>query len=148
MPHEENMGLSMKQRLQAVLARYGADPTRWPAVERDELLPYLEEAGDALDDARLVDRLLDLAPAPALAAGLERRLMARLSKTIAPARFHLGWSAALPLAASLVLGIYLGAVGALDELLPSVVTDDIAAVDDDDDSGVSEATDYSGDQLS
>jgi len=149
MPHEENMGLRMKQRLQAVLASYGADPARWPAAERDELLPHLGEAGDALDDARLVDRLLDLAPAPACIAGMEKRLMARISRTTAPARFQLGWSAALPLAASLALGIYLGAVGALDELLPSLVTEDIAAMDDDDgSSGVTEATDYSGDQLS
>ncbi len=140
----------MKQRLDAVLASYGADPQRWPAAERTQLLPHLEAAGEALEEARLIDRLLDLTPTPALTTGLESRLIARIGRQATPAKFSLGWTAALPLAASLVLGIYLGAMGALDGLLPLVVTDDIAAVSEDDDgsSGVSEATDYSGDQLS
>ena len=138
----------MKQRLEAVLASYGADPKRWPAAERAQLLPHLEAAGDPLVEARLIDRLLDLAMAPPLAADLEDRLMARVRTTRA-ARFPLGWPAALPLAASLALGIYLGAMGSLDGLLPSVVTDNVAALGDDEDmSGAVEATDYSEDQLS
>lgn len=140
----------IKQRMQAVLASYGADPARWPAAERADLLPHLETAGAALDEARLIDRLLDLAEAPALEAGFEKRLMARIARPAAPASFPLGWAVALPLAASLALGVYLGAMGELDSLLPQAVTGDVATVDDDDSdvSGVTEAIDYSGDQLS
>ena len=140
----------VKQRMQAVLASYGADPARWPAGERAELLPHLETAGVALDEARLIDSLLDLAEAPALSPGFERRLMTRIVKPAASTSFPLGRAVALPLAASLALGVYLGAMGELDSLLPSMVTGDVAAVDDDDSdiSGVTEAIDYSGDQLS
>ncbi len=141
------MDPKMKQRLEAVLASYGGDPARWPAAERAVLQPHLEAAGEALDEARFIDRLLDLAGTPTLAAGLESRLMARIGRG-APARFRLGWTAALPLAASLALGIYLGAMGALDSLLPAVVTDEIASREEDDSSGVTEAIDYSGDQIS
>ncbi len=147
MPLEKNSDATVK-RLFAVLASYGADPARWPAAERAALLPYLAEAAEASKDARRIDRLLDLAPFHSLPLGLEARLLARI-RTPAPARFDLGWSAALPLVASLALGVYLGATGALDDLLPSVVTDDIAVVDDDgDSSGATEATDYSEEQLS
>lgn len=140
----------IKRRMQAVLASYGADPARWPAEERAGLLPHLETMGEELDDALRIDRLLDFAEAPALAAGLESRLMASIARPAVPARFSLGWSASLPLAASLALGIYLGAMGSLDSLLPSVVTGDIAGLgeDDSDISGATEATDYSEDQLS
>lgn len=149
-PHEEDMDEVVKQRLQAVLGSYGADPARWPSADRAGLLPHFETAGEALNEARLIDCLLDLVPDPILAAGLESRLMGRIAKPAAPRGSPLGWSAALPLAASLALGIYLGAMGMLDGLLPSVVTGDVAAVGDDDAdiSGVTEATDYSGDQLS
>ncbi len=143
------MDAAMKQRIEAVLASYGADPARWPASERARLLPHLEPADDALRDARLIDQLLDLAAAPSLAAGLEGRLISSITRRAAPARFSLRWSAALPLAASFALGIYLGAMGTLDDLLPSVVSDDAIVEDDDSDvSGVTEATDYSGEQLS
>jgi hypothetical protein len=142
---------AMKQRLQAVLASYGADPARWPVADRAELLPHLASAGDALDEARLIDGLLDLTGPPQPQSGFEKRLMARIAMRPPPrARFSLGWQAALPLAASLALGIYLGAMGELDRLFPSAVTGDVAAVDDDDGDvdGVTEATDYSGDQIS
>jgi hypothetical protein len=114
------------------------------------LLSHLETADAALDEARLIDRLLDLAEAPALPPGFERRLMTRIVKPAPSTSFPLGWAVALPLAASLALGVYLGAMGELDSLLPSMVTGDVAAVDDDDSdiSGVTEAIDYSGDQLS
>ncbi|MBC8037603.1 MAG: hypothetical protein H7X89_10350 [Rhizobiales bacterium] len=150
-PHEDAMDPMMTSRIQAVLASYGADPARWPASERAELLPHLAAAGEALDEARHIDRLLDLAAAPVLALGLERRLMGQIAKPAAQRRPPLGWSAALPLAASLALGVYLGAVGSLDSLLPSAVVDDIADLDEDDDSdlsGATEATDYSEGELS
>jgi hypothetical protein len=149
----------LKQRLAAVLASYGADPARWPTAERGALPPHLE-AGDGLIEAARIDRLLGLASRPTIPAGLESRLMARVAEDVrlsvlpfvrpAP-RWSLAWTVALPLAASLALGIYLGAAGSFDPFLPPVVTGDVAAADDDgggDPSGVSEATDYSTDQVS
>ncbi len=148
---------NMKQRLQAVLASYGADPARWPKADRDALEHFLGSTGDDLGEAAAIDRILDLASAPPVPAGLESRLLSRLSKDVRstvvpfarpapkPAR---SWPwAAVPLAASLALGIYLGAAGDLDGILPQAVTGDLAAGDDDP-SGVDAATDYSGDVLS
>ena len=151
------MDFILKRRLQNVLASYGANPSNWPASERTELLPHLESLRAELTDARRIDQLLDLSGSPAIPVDAVNRVIASISKAQArsappmPARrFPLAWGAALPLAASLVLGIYLGAMGSLDGLLPEALTGDLASGDDDDSdiSGVTEATDYSGDQLS
>src|SRR5260221_361266 len=115
------MDLIIKKRLAEVLASYGADPARWPAADRDLLAPHLDGAAAQLAEARDVDRLLSLAVAPPVLAGFEARLMARIDagdrpsnvvtltpRVVAP-KSGLKWLAALPLAASLALGIYLGA---------------------------------------
>ncbi len=151
------MDENMKQRLQAVLASYGADPARWPRADRDALKHFLDHAGDDLTEAAAIDRMLDLAPAPPVPAGLETRMLSRLNRdvrtTVVPfarpaSKRAPSWPwAAVPLAASLALGIYLGAAGDLDGILPQAVTGDLAAGDDDP-SGVDAATDYSGDVLS
>ena len=151
------MNLNLKLWLQNMLASYGADPSRWPVSERDELLPHLEILSAEFTSARRIDQLLNLSGPPAMPVDLESRLMTRINNvhpfSARPAvtrRFPLVWGAALPLAASLALGIYLGAMGSLDALLPDAMTGELAPVDDDDSdiSGVTEATDYSGDQLS
>ncbi len=151
------MDFILKQRLQSVLASYGANPSNWPSSERAELLPHLESLSTELTDARRIDRLLDLSRPPAIPVEAVNRVMASISKTqvhsarpVVKRRFPLVWGAALPLAASLALGIYLGAMGPFDGLLPEALTGGLASGDDDDSdiSGVTEATDYSGDQLS
>jgi hypothetical protein len=156
------MDLIIKKRLAEVLASYGADPGRWPAADRDLLAPHLDEAAVQLAEARDIDRLLNLAVAPPALAGFEARLMARIDAGDGPSnvvaltpraatpKSGLKWLAALPLAASLALGLYLGAQGRFDSLLPSMVTGTVAQADDDtsDPSGVTEVTDYSGDQVS
>ena len=92
---------------------------------------------ELMSDAEL-DRLLALATRPPPPEGAEARLMARLAAAEAGAnvvafrqkpRRLVPWLSALPLAASLACGIYLGASGAADSYLP-VATDTVAAMDD------------------
>ncbi|MGQ0486012.1 MAG: hypothetical protein ACT4SY_11765 [Hyphomicrobiales bacterium] len=111
------------------------------------------------EEARAIDIVLAAATKPELPAGAEERLLARLeggppiitlpSSLASPGRV-LRWTAALPLAASLALGIYLGAMGALDGFLPETVTGELAATDEEnaDLSGVSEAEAYAEEDVS
>lgn len=115
-------------------------------------------------EAREIDAVLSLASVPSLPEGAAARLMARLAevpqenkvvafpprRAMAPVRSPLRYAAALPLAASLALGIYLGAKGSLDFMLPSAITGDVALIDDapDDLGGVSEADAYAEENLS
>jgi hypothetical protein len=111
------------------------------------------------EEASAIDIVLAAATNPELPAGAQERLLARLegedrvvilaSRKAQPAPV-LGWTAALPLSASLALGIYLGAMGALDGFLPETVTGELAAGDEDnaDLSGVSEAEDFAEEDVS
>lgn len=147
------MELTGKERLAAVLATYGADPARWPEAERRELSAHLAAAGEALAEAQAMDRLLAAMPEVGPRDGFALRLMARIDREVAaPApregRARLLWGAALPLAASLLLGAYLGAAGELDPVLPDAVTG--AAIDGDDGgdpAGIAGVTDYSPEAL-
>lgn len=153
------MDETSRKRIDRVLAAYGADPAHWPAEDRQVLAPLLGEMGPAAEEARAIDAMLEAATKPELPAGAEERLLARLqpegrvvtlpSRKASPGPV-LRWSAALPLAASLALGIYLGAMGTLDDFLPGTVTGELAASDDDnaDLSGVSEAEDYAEEDVS
>jgi hypothetical protein len=123
------------ERLRQLYAAYGADPERWPKHERwlhrEELPPELVE-GER--DARMVDRLLAMLPSPAVPAQNPRQLITRAA--MAPARreatvlahpramsrlVRREWPAALALAASLAVGVWLGAAGIADDLLPSLL---------------------------
>jgi hypothetical protein len=66
-----------------------------------------------------------------------------------PRRSLLRYATALPLAASLALGVYLGARGTLDFMLPAAITG-VALNEEtiDDLGGVSEADDYAAESLS
>lgn len=148
------MGNDMEQqrdkRIEDLLASYGADRARWPESRPGSAAPEAES------DARAIDRLLARASVPPLPDGAMDRLMAKLDAE-APAaspkvvlfrpaarpepRRVLRYAAALPLAASLALGIYLGAQGTLDTILPTAITGTVALNDDpmDDLGGVGEA---------
>jgi hypothetical protein len=108
-------------------------------------------------------KLLRLASAPLLPEGAAERLMACIAaepqepKVIAfPARgtrvrrSPLRYAAALPLAASLALGVYLGAQGTLDFMMPSAITGGLAQGEDvtDELGGVGEAEAYAEESLS
>lgn len=115
--------------------------------------PHPDDAGA---EARAIAAVLRLASDPQLPEGAADRLMARIAvepqgaRVIplprrAPARPSLmRYAAALPLAASLALGVYLGAKGTLDFMLPSAITGSLAQNDDapDDLGGVGEADAY------
>lgn len=110
-----------------------------------------------------IDRVLSLASRPNLPEGAGARLLARLEQPpeqgaevilfrpkARPMDGFLRYAAALPLAASLALGIYLGASGSLDSLLPATLTGDVATngYDEriDDLGGIGEADAYAEEQ--
>jgi hypothetical protein len=156
------MNLLMKRRLQLLLEAYGADTARWPAADRKTFEGLSGDLVMLWDEARQTDVLLGLASPPPVPEGSEARLLARIAADrgtstvvqFAPppqkSRPSIGWLAALPLAASLALGFYLGAQGTLDSMMPSQVTGTIATVDDTagDPGDITDLTDYSGGQVS
>ena len=113
----------------------------------------MEQDNNRSDDHEL-RAVLGHSPAPELPAGAMDRLMARIAaepqgsnvvpfapRPSAPRHF---WrlAAAVPLAASLALGIWLGANGKMDFMMPSTVTGGVALNDDapvDDLGGVGDA---------
>ncbi len=130
-----------------VLERYGSDRTRWPAPVRKRFASLATENDAAkrrLREAEALDRLLDLAPPPAIdTAALADRIMAAVAAERGPATGitpKRGWSpevvrsrvaasgrthgpAAALLAASLVLGMFSGLSGTLDTTIQPVVAE-------------------------
>lgn len=139
-----------------LLAIYGADRSRWPAAARDA---SLRGSMAAEVEAASVDHILDFASKPAVPVGAANRLLERLPGSTSagviafPSRPPNGARffryASLPLAASLALGVYLGAQGSLDIALPSAITGVVAQGDDasDDLGGVGELEAYSEDNV-
>lgn len=149
--------MTAKDRVEELLAAYGADPRRWPAAERH----LATQQAPGRSAAAAVDDVLARATQPEVPEGARQRLAERLSAATGPVRVYrrdesreggswsLSWLAGLPLAASLALGIYLGAGGTLDSILPSAITGATVTADSGDDpgdfSGISDAeTDAAG----
>ncbi len=129
--------------LEQVLERFGSDRTRWPAPVRRDFAGLL--AGDAgaqkrLREAEALDRLLDLAPQPAIdTRALSGRIFAaveRESPAASPPKARVAWAmferksprvgeaqwpAAALLAASLVLGAFVGLSGTFDTAVDPLV---------------------------
>lgn len=113
-------------------------------------------------DAREIDAVLSRASVPPIPEGAVSRLMSRIAaepqevsiavvrpRQPVPRRSLFRFAAALPLAASLALGVYLGAKGTLDFMLPSAITGVALSEDEPDDlGGVGEADDYAAESLS
>ena len=152
--------MTKDNRPDKLFAAYGADVQRWPS---DMRALAGEATPEAAAEAREIDALLSLASRPPSGDAAMARLMARIDaeareeKVIAftalrrpprPSIFRL--AAALPLAASLALGVYFGARGSLDFLLPSALTGGVALSDvpPDDLGGVGEADAYAEESLS
>jgi hypothetical protein len=146
-------------RLDQLFASYGADRARWPEAER---LRDSGERGLAEADAKAIDRLLSLASAVAPPADAMSRLMSRIAEepqgarviafsggSVRPRSRIFRYGAAIPLAASLALGVYLGAAGSLDFMLPTSITGGVALNDEvpDDLGGVGEADAYAEESL-
>lgn len=113
-------------------------------------------------EAREIDTVLSRASVPPIPQEAVSRLMSRIAaepqdtrlvpfrpRQSASRRSLFRLAAALPLAASLALGVYLGAKGTLDFMLPSAITGVALSDDEPDDlGGVGEADDYAAESLS
>lgn len=113
------------ERLNMLIAAYGADPKRWPEAEREAGRARLAQAGPDLAEARDLDRLLASSAAPAVSLSLNERVIAAgLGAQATPARIRLwrdrlfmafgaGWAAAA--CAGVVAGVLVGGqIGAAD----------------------------------
>lgn len=129
--------------MREILEAYGADPRRWPAGTRLPVGALVAEVKAAAE----ADSILDLAKAPVyspdaianLLASLPSRQGAEVVRFPGPrSKPRLSWAFAAPLAASLMLGIYLGAAGSVGRFLPQ---DDVAWLDDVSDTGLEDAED-------
>lgn len=126
------------ERLMQILDAYGADPLRWPAIERiaaQALAARDRRAAALVAEAEALDSLLDLAPSHAPDAALAARVLAGR-----PKRSRLralwadlfpgtpGWAPALGLAAALAVGVGVQAAAAdtlgLNDSGDVTVTDD------------------------
>lgn len=127
-------------RLRAVLEAYGADQRRWPAADREAFARHDLEAGDIAQtatEARELDALLARATPLEAGPGMAERVAARILDkpdviergnvvalaTRSSARPGPVATAAL-LAASLVLGIFLGQAETLSDLAASAFLGD------------------------
>jgi hypothetical protein len=132
-----------RDRLQAVLAAYGAEPARWPEIDR-ELAPLLAaphpNLTTSLEVARSLDSALAHASRPVAPTAAAHRLVASVAgapgnviafdlhaTTRSPAQrttLSSRLAVATSLAASLVFGIYLGASGQSDWLTPPLLAEE------------------------
>lgn len=111
------------------------------------------------DDARFdeaLEKLLKRATVPTVPDGANSRLMAAIAATgrqqaiaLKP-RPRWNWPVSLPLAASLMLGFFMGSYGLLDNYLPDGIVGELlaGAADQDLPSGIDEAESYLEGELS
>lgn len=113
------------------------------------------------DDARFdeaLEKLLKRATVPTVPDGANSRLMAAIAATgrqqamVIPLkpRPRWNWPVSLPLAASLMLGFFMGSYGVLDNYLPDGIVGELlaGAADQDLSSGLDEAESYLEGELS
>ncbi len=126
----KNEAKSSLERLKSVLEAYGANPDRWPDDERDELLAVLRgnaEAGGQQDREQALDAVLNNVKVSLPSHALRNNIL-KITTPAAPAEmeakvvpFHkpeltrhairpmLSWQTAALLAASLLIGVWIGA---------------------------------------
>ena len=112
-----------KERFEALLDAYGADPDRWPDAERDAALAFAKSSAAArlrLDEAALLDRLIDQADTAPVTSELQTKILAAFAQARAHRSAGLStafaklmpgrtaWVPATALAASLALGLGVG----------------------------------------
>lgn len=123
------------QRLKQVLEAYGGNPDRWPEAEREGLLALLRgnaEAGSLHTEQKALDAALDAPAAPAAPEALRASIL-KIAVPAAPAKEaeiipfrkappsakpaqpaggpFFNWQTAALLAASLLIGVWIGAGG-------------------------------------
>jgi len=99
-----------RERFEAILSAYGADPHRWPQSERDAALAFAAANTVELSEERALDSLLDEVRADASASDMLNARILRdakraLGSGAAPRRAVSPYAA---LAASLVFGVLFG----------------------------------------
>ncbi len=131
-------------RLKNVLDAYGADPARWPDADRAELADLLEAGSISASErqsSRETDQVLAGASSPALPAGARARLLqaardtpqsfAAESGAQSTPAFGVGrFVAVSTLAASLLIGVFVGTFGNLDSGIWGEGSSFVAADDD------------------
>lgn len=139
--------------LAELVERFGADRTRWPAEQRLRFAGLVAEADEAqriLAEAAALDELLDRAPR--VSSPRQRALADRIAQAVASEaeagnanvvelgprrtgnRGQPSWRMAALLAASLLLGVFAGSTGLIDDLLATgteIASDDIGLADED-----------------
>lgn len=127
------------ERLQQLIAAYGADPRRWPEAERDSGRALLAAGPDqdgpdwavAVEAARDLDHRLWASPPPAVSVALRDRVLASAATAgLTPRRMRLwrdrlalvfgaGWAAAAcaGVAAGIVLSAQISADASADAVL-------------------------------
>lgn len=131
MSNETGMNRQLK-RFDEVLAIYGADPTGWPADERETLRALMNSdrsAARAYDEAAALDKVMNYAPAGAPGPALKQRIVnaaiadgGRDVRVVPFSTRHTEPDAAMDssqgalwpaaaMAASFALGLYLGVAG-------------------------------------
>lgn len=130
-----DMDARTRARVVALLEAYGADPLRWPDADREAHAPMLADRAlaEAAREARLLDRTLALASDPRPPDGAGARLLARMAAEEGSGNVvglpagrvrrrleHGPLPAISALAASLAIGLYLGASGFTGGLVPGV----------------------------
>lgn len=127
------MAMDKLNRLKELLDTYGADSARWPDADRLALADILEGHNELIAEYRAaaeVDQVLAAATKPVVPVGARARLaeLARSTPRQAPVAAALPqqqtfgvsrFAAISTLAASLFIGIYVGALGTLDPILDS-----------------------------
>ena len=159
------------ERLRELLDRHGADPRRWPKLERAGLIGLADRdasAGRLRAEAAALDRVLAAAPVHGRAqvAALSDRIMAaaaaKASSPVGSAQIHdpaerrgtarvAGWSfwrraggLSLPSAAALAASLLLGFYVGMNNLAPATLQQ-VAGIAQDEVETVQLATDYSQD---
>ncbi len=117
----------------------------------------MNEPDDAIFDEAL-EKLLKRATVPAVPAGANSRLMAAIAAAeqqdavivAFKTRPKWNWPVSLPLAASLMLGFFMGSYGVLDSYLPDGIVNEMLsdAADQGASSGIDEAESYLEGELS
>ena len=97
-------------RLKQLFGAYGAEPSRWPAAERDDAvhLAAVAEPADAQAE-RALDQLLDAWAVDAASLDLRRRILAQTPQMVRSAGRSVGlWVQGAALAAACAAGLLAG----------------------------------------
>ncbi|HYE43681.1 MAG TPA: hypothetical protein VEA15_09845 [Caulobacteraceae bacterium] len=101
------------ERFETLIAAYGAEPSRWPAAERDAAMAFMASdraaAERLLFEARMIDAALDASPTPQVSHALRESILAAAPRPRPVRSGGFGWPAWLRAGAGLVAACAVGA---------------------------------------